>query len=315
MADIVTLTMNPAIDLWTHVDRVEPTRKLRCQGLERDPGGGGINVARVVRRMGARVTTVYPSGGMIGHLLDHLIEREDIERREIPVAAETRENFVVHEDSSNQEFRFNLAGPRVSEREWRACFDTLAELNPFPRYLVASGSLPPGVPDDFYARVAQLARDRNALLFLDTSGRPLKEALAVGVYLIKPNLNELCTLMDARLDMQHGAAQACRRIVEKRGAEVVTLTLGDQGAFMTAGDLIWRVPPLPIAPVSAVGAGDSFLGGMVWGLASGHDLETAFRYGVAAGSAALLTHGTQLCRRQDVERLYNAVTLQSVIED
>ncbi len=151
-------------------------------GLLREPGGGGINVARVVRRMGTKVTAVYTTGGTIGRLLRQLVERENIESIEVQVAAETREDFTAHEDASGQEYRFILAGPQISDLEWQACLDTLASLEPFPRYLVASGSLPPGIPDDFYARVARRARDRRAMLALDTSGKPLKEALAEGVF-------------------------------------------------------------------------------------------------------------------------------------
>lgn len=315
MAGIVTLTMNPAIDLSTDVDRVVPLRKLRCRGLLRDPGGGGINVARVVRRMGTKVTAVYTSGGTIGRLLQQLVELENIESVEVKVAAETREDFTVHEGASEQEFRFVLAGPQISEREWRACLDTLASLEPFPCYLVASGSLPPGVPNDFYARVARLARDRCAMFVLDTSGQPLKEALAEGVFLIKPNLDELRGLIGTHLDVEERSAQVCRRIVEQGHAKVVALTLGDQGALLATSDQVWRAPVLPIKPVSAVGAGDSFLGGMVWSLAAGHALDMAFRYGMAAGGAALLTRGTGLCRPDDVDRLYGAVTLQEIESD
>ena len=312
MADIVTLTMNSAVDLSTYVDRVVPLRKLRCRGLLREPGGGGINVARVVRRLGTKVTAVYTTGGTIGRLLRQLVERENIESIEVQVAAETREDFTVHEDASGQEYRFILAGPQISDLEWQTCLDTLASLEPFPRYLVASGSLPPGVPDDFYARVARLARDRRAMLALDTSGQPLKEALAEGVFLIKPNLNELCGLIDTRVDGGEGSVQACRHIVEQGQAEVVALTLGDQGALLATGEKVWRAPALPIKPISAVGAGDSFLGGMVWSLAAGHRLDKAFSYGMAAGTAALLSPGTGLCRPDDVDRLYGAVTLQEI---
>src|SRR5215475_10512403 len=134
MTNIATLTINPAIDLSSSVERMMPGRKLRCKGLQRDPGGGGINVARVVRRLGSEVT------------------------------AETREDFTVHEEESGQQFRFVLAGPKMTETEWQGCLNAVCSLEPFPRYLVASGSLPPGVPDDFYARVAQVAREHGTKL-------------------------------------------------------------------------------------------------------------------------------------------------------
>jgi len=309
MAAIVTLTMNPAIDLSTSVERVVPMRKLRCAGLRRDPGGGGINVARVVRRMGAEVAAIYTAGGSLGRLLRSLVEEADIASIALAIAAETREDFTVDEEATGQQFRFVLAGPRLVKREWQACLNRLSSLDPFPQYLVASGSLPPGVPDDFYRRVARLAHERRAKLVLDTSGPPLAEALAEGVFLIKPNLNELSALIGARPSAEAQAIEASRRMVAQGQAEVVALTLGDRGAVLTSADGTWRAPAPPIKPVSGVGAGDSFVGGMIWSLAAGHAVETAFRYGVAAGTAAVLSAGTQLCQRPDVERLYQMIEL------
>jgi 6-phosphofructokinase 2 len=309
MAAIVTLTMNPAIDLSTSVDRVVPVLKLRCAGLRRDPGGGGINVARVVRRMGSQVTAIYTAGGIIGRLLRTLVDREGLESIALQISAETREDFTVHEEATGQQFRFVLAGPRLVEAEWQACLNIVSSLDPFPHYLVASGSLPPGVPDDFYRRIARLAHDRQARFVVDAAGPPLKEALAEGAFLIKPNLNELSMLIGARPNADQDAADACRRIIAQGQAEVVALTLGNRGALMTTRDGTWRAPALPIEPISAVGAGDSFLGGMIWSLAAGHAVDKAFRYGVAAGTAALLSAGTELCHPADVERLYQMVEL------
>jgi 6-phosphofructokinase 2 len=312
MATIATLTINPAIDLSTSVERLMPGRKLRCKGLQRDPGGGGINVARVVRRLGSEIIAVYTCGGIVGRLLEELVTREGIESRTVQVAAETREDFTVHEEESGQQFRFVLAGPQVTETEWQGCLNAVCSLEPFPRYLVASGSLPPGVPDDFYARVAQAAREHGAKFLLDTSGPPLKAALAEGVYLIKPNLHELMDLVHLHAGDQKGQIAACRRIVEQEQAQIVALTLADKGALLTTRDGTWRAPALPIEPTSVVGAGDSFLGGMTWGLAEGHSVETAFRYAVAASSAALLQPGTELCHGADIIRLFHDVELKRV---
>jgi 6-phosphofructokinase 2 len=312
MAKIATLTINPAIDLSTTVERMMPGRKLRCRGLQRDPGGGGINVARVVRRLGAEVIAVYTSGGIVGRLLEELVTREGIESRAVQVAAETREDFTVREEESGQQFRFVLAGPKMNETEWQFCVDAVCSLEPFPRYLVASGSLPPGVPDDFYARVAQAAREHDVKFLLDTSGPPLKAALAEGVYLIKPNLHELMDSFHVHAGDQKGQVAACRRIVEQEQAQIVALTLGDRGALLTTRDGTWLAPALAVEPTSVVGAGDSFLGGMTWGLAEGHCVETAFRYAMAASSAALLQPGTELCHRADIKRLFHDVELQRV---
>jgi 6-phosphofructokinase 2 len=312
MGDIVALAMNPSIDVSTSVKRVVPIHKLRCSAIRRDPGGGGINVARVLRRFGVDVDAVYPIGGAMGQLLRRLVDAEGIRSQVIQIVEETRESFTVLEETTGQQFRFVLPGPRMTKWECRSCVDAVASLEQRPDLIVASGSLPPGIPEDFYGHIARLAKEWGARCVLDTSGPALKAALAEGVYLVKPNLRELSELVGAELSDQDSWVEACRALVGKGNAEIVALTLGDQGALLVTRDRAWRAHAIPIKPVSAVGAGDSFVGVMVWGLAAGHDLQTAFRYGVAAGTAALLSPGTELCRREDVERLYREVVLEPV---
>ncbi|MBM3577763.1 MAG: 1-phosphofructokinase family hexose kinase [Alphaproteobacteria bacterium] len=310
MADIVTLTINPSIDTSTAVDRMAPIHKLRCAPPHRDPGGGGVNVARVAVRFGADVIALCAAGGVMGELLRRLIDRERIPNFVIQVSEETRESFTVFEEATGHEYRFVLPGPELREDEWRQCLGALAGLDADPRFIVASGSLSPGVPSDYYAHAARIAKGCGARFLLDTSGPPLAAALEEGVYLIKPNLRELSELAGGPIEGEHAWVDACRRLTEAGRTEHVALTLGDRGALLVAGDRAWRAPALPIKPVSTVGAGDSFLGAMVWGLAEGLRIEDAFRYGVAAGSAALLSPGTGLCRMEDVERLYPDVGLQ-----
>ena len=312
MADIVTLTVNPSIDVSASVERVAPFHKLRCIAERRDPGGGGINVARVMKRLGADVTAIYPTGGALGQLLRRLVDQEGVPGLTTPVLGETREDFTVIEQSTGREYRFVLPGPRLSEQEWRACLDAFSSLDQRVRFVVASGSLPPGVPDDFYGRIAHTAKQAGKKLVIDTSGPPLKAALQAGVYFVKPSLREFKILMGESLESQADRITACRSLIDNGQVEIVALTLGDQGALLVTHDRALRARALPIKLVSVVGAGDSFLAAMVWSLACGHSLETAFRYGVAAGSAALLMPGTELCRREDVERLVNDVELQAI---
>jgi 6-phosphofructokinase 2 len=312
MTDIVALCMNPSIDISTSVDRVMPIRKLRCAASRRDPGGGGINVARVVRRLGTDVTAVYPMGGATGQLLRRLVDQEGLQSLALQTAEETREDFTVLETESGDQFRFILPGPQLAEREWRACLDAVASFKGRAKFLVASGSLPPGVPQDFYGRIARLAKDIGAKLVLDTSGPPLQAALKEGAYLVKPNLRELSALGHTPPEGQGAWIEASRSLVSGGGAEIVALTLGDKGALLVARDQVWRAQALPVKPVSTVGAGDSFLGGMVWSLVAGHSLRTAFRYGNAAGSAAVLAPGTGLCRLEDVGRLFGQIAMHEL---
>src|SRR6516225_7322015 len=162
MTDIVTITPNPAVDLSTSVERIVPIYKLRGTSQRRDPGGGGINVARVIKRLGGDVSAIYPVGGTTGDLLRRLLDNEGVPSQTFPIAEETREDFFVSEISTGQPFRFILPGPRLNDGEWQQCLTLLSRVEPFPHFVVASGSLPRGVPDDFYARLAKIAKQRGA---------------------------------------------------------------------------------------------------------------------------------------------------------
>lgn len=312
MTDVITLTVNPAIDVATQVARMLPAHKLRCPPGRRDPGGGGINVARVLRRLGADVTAIYPAGGVLGMLLRQMVDREGVPSLTVPIAEDTREDVTILDEATGQQYRFILPGPRLRESEWQACLDAVMSLARRARFVVASGSLPPGVPADFYGRVAGVTKQAGAKLLLDASGPALERALDKGVHLVKPSLRELSELIGRRLETERDWIAACRSLIDGGSAEMVALTMGEQGALLVARDCALRAQALPVEPLNVVGAGDSFLGGMAWGLAAGHGIETAFRYGVAAGSAALLVPGTGLCRREDVERLIDQVSVQAL---
>ena len=312
MAEIVTLTPNPAIDISTSVDRIVPMRKLRCAPQRRDPGGGGVNVARVVKRFGGDVEAILPVGGFTGQLLRRLINDEEIPHRVIEVEAETREDFSVSELSTAQQYRFVLPGLPLCEAEWRECLKALAGTEPRPKFVVGSGSLPPGVPNDFYAQAAAIARKLGAKFIVDTSGAPLAVAMEHGVYMIKPNLREMRDLVGVELLNQNDWIIAAREYINAGKVEVVALSLGHLGALLVTRDQALRSQALPIKPVSAVGAGDSFLGAMIFSLAKGKSLTDAFRLGMAAGSSALINEGTELCRPADAYRLYATATIESV---
>ena len=311
MTDIVTLTPNPAVDVSTSVDKIVPVYKLRGTSQRRDPGGGGINVARVVKRLGGDVSAIYPVGGATGALLRKLLDREGVASRTFAIAEETRENFFVSESSTGQPYRFILPGPQLSEGEWLDCLKLLSAIHPFPRFVVASGSLPGAVPDDFYARIARIAKQRGARMMLDTSGPALAAAVAEGVDLIKPNLREMRELAGSEPADARAWEAAARDIVHSGKVAVIALTMGHLGAVLVTRDLVLRAPPLPVVPVSAVGAGDSFLGALIWRLSSGADLADAFRQAVAAGAAALLNQGTELCEPDDVKRLSEQVIVEA----
>ncbi len=310
MRDIVTITINPAVDIFVNVSRLEPARKLRCSAPKRDPGGGGINVARVAHRLGGEVTAIYPTGGAIGKLLHRLMNREGIDSLVTPSHVETRENFTVYEETTGEQYRFVLPGSTLHRMEWEACLETLMALPQKPHIIVASGSIPPGVPDEFYARVARHAKQLGAEMVLDTSGAGLRAALSEGVTLIKPNLVEFAEYVETPLTTEIDYIRAARKLIAASQTQAVALTLGEHGSLLVTADGAWRAEPMAIEVVSTVGAGDSFVGGLVAAWANGQKLEHAFRMAVAAASAAVMSAGTELCREDDVKRLLPKIRIK-----
>lgn len=309
MQPIVTVTMNPSIDLSTAVDKVMPIHKLRCASALRDPGGGGINAARVIARLGGDVTAFYPVGGVTGQLLHKLVGEEGVRGLTYEVAHETRQSFTVDETGTGQQYRFVLPGPSFSDAEWQEALTLVADLPVTDGYLVLSGSLPPGVPDGFYAEAAKRTAGRLKPV-VDTSGAALRLALTHGVFLAKPNLRELRELTGQALEDDASRVAACRAVIAAGHAELLAVSLGEDGALLVGADAALRAVSPPVVASSAVGAGDSFVGALVWALAAGKALDDAFRWAVAAGSAAVITPGTELCHKGDVERLYHQVVVQ-----
>lgn len=311
MSEIVTLTMNPAVDKSTAVERVAPDKKLRCEAPRREPGGGGLNVSRAIRRLDGDSLALFLAGGPLGEILEGLLEEEGVDARSMKTEAWTRENLMVREEGEeDHQYRFDMPGPRIRESEWKEALDRIRSLDPSPKYLVASGSLPPGVPTDFYARVAEAVREFGGKMILDTSGDALKEGLEGEVYLAKPNLRELKALArDSEFsgDYEEAQARVAREILDKKWARVILVSMGSAGALLVDAEGTEKIPT-PTVPIrSRVGAGDSMVAGVVLGLARKMDLRTAARFGIAAGAAAVMTPGTELCRKDDVEDLFQGM--------
>ncbi len=302
MSSILTITLNPAVDVYTSIARIEPVHKLRCDAERRDPGGGGINVARVISRLGGDVNAMFTAGGPIGDYLQRLVSAEGVKSSVVTIAGVTRESFTVRETATGSEFRFVLPGPSVTAAEFEACLDTIGKANA-PRYVVASGGLPPGAPEDTHARIARMAKALGARVVLDVAGQPLRLALKEGVHLVKPNLRELSDLVGEPLGDERAALVAARGLIASGQAEIVALSRGSDGAMIVTVDEAWIAPAVQVPVASSVGAGDSFLGGLIWSLDRGDALRTAFAYALAAGAAALLRPGTELCRAEEVMNL------------
>jgi 6-phosphofructokinase 2 len=306
MYSIVTITFNPCIDKSFTTETIIPDRKLVCSQPRIDPGGGGINVARAIRKLGGSALAVYPASGPHGQLLTEMLTGEQVPVSPIQMRGDTRENINVTELSTNRQFRFVVQGPALDETAWTKC---LAELQAVGQggYIVLSGSLPETWPADIFLRVKKIAAEKKAHLIVDTSGKALLTALQGGVYMIKPSLRELDSLARIMGWPTGSPLGTASHIVADGLAEIVVISAGPEGAKLVTTDMVREFRAPEVQRQSTVGAGDSMVAGIVLSLSRGMSLVEAVKYGVACGTAAVMNPGTALCRNEDVSMLYPKV--------
>lgn len=302
MASIITITFNPANDKSTTVSCLVPERKMKCTAPVFEPGGGGINVARAIKKLGGEAIAIYLAGGYSGKFLTQLLENDGIPSIVIETQRHTRENMIVLDTSTNLQYRFGMPGPEINETEWRQVLSEIEKIKE-AEFIVASGSLPKGVPTNIFARIADIAKSKKAKFVVDTSGEALKAAVNEGVYLLKPNLGELSYLAGKDELAPNEIIDAGRDLINKGRCEVIIVSMGAAGAMLITKNETHQVIPPPVKRKSTVGAGDSMVAGIVLSLFQKKDLLTATKYGVACGTAATVNSGTQLCKREDVEKL------------
>lgn len=307
--NILTITMNPVLDKTVQAELVVPEKKTRCQSPAFAPGGGGINVSRAIKKLGGKSTALFVAGGEIGEKIQQLLKEEGVDYKVIDSGKNSRENLMVNDNKTGNLYRFVMPGNEIKEEVWKNALDAIRNYSPKPDYLIASGSLPPGVPDDFYARIAKHARENDIRMVIDASGPPLRKALKEKLFLIKPNLREIKEILNKESIDGMDLEDSVKEILEKGYCAVLIVSLGAKGALFASrdNDVEYIVPP--VMPVeSAVGAGDSMIAGMMMGCTKGLWPEQAIRYGVAAGTAATMTPGTELCKKEDTDKIYNWLT-------
>jgi 6-phosphofructokinase 2 len=302
--NIATLTMNPAIDKSSTVDNVVAENKLYCDKPRYEPGGGGINVSRAINKLDGKSLLLYISGGLTGQRLDNLLSEENLITQAIKIKNSVRENLIIREKTTNLQYRFGMPGPKILKEENKNILDTISNLDPYPDYLVMSGSISAGVSSGIYAQLAKIAKKNGAKVIVDAAKQPLKEAMNEGVFLIKPNLGEFQDLIGEELQDEDEIRDAAINLIKDNCCQSIVISLGAGGAmFITENKTRYLRPPtVPIK--SKVGAGDSMVAGIVLSLAKGNNLEKSVIYGLAAGSAAVMTPGTELCTKKDTEKLY-----------
>jgi len=265
MSNIVTITFSPCIDKSTSVPFLMAEKKLKCTEPKLEPGGGGINVARAIHKLGGEATAIFPSGGYTGKFFNHLLEKENIPSLIIESGNETRENIIVLDESTNNQYRFGMPGTELSKAEWEKCLKAVEEMKDV-EFIIASGSLPPGVPLNIYAQLAKIARNSNAKFIVDTSGEPLKHAADEGVYLLKPNLGELSSLAGKKELHPDEIKDVAKEIIAQGKCEVMAVSMGAAGAMLVTKDLTEIFAPPQVTRKSTVGAGDSMVAGITFSL-------------------------------------------------
>ncbi|MGW7446599.1 1-phosphofructokinase family hexose kinase [Kitasatospora sp. NPDC054795] len=308
---VLTLTMNPTVDICCDIDHLVAIGKTRARVRYVAAGGGGINVARGVARFGGRAIAVHTAGQEIGRRLNRLLDEEGIDHLALGITGETREAFVLFETESRRSYHIVPSGPRLDDEEARRCLDLLERAAGAHRYVVASGSLPGGLRDDFYTAVARRVRRAGSRLLLDTSGPALRESLHEAVYLRRCNRSEASYLVGRAVRTFDDARAVNEQLLAAGAAEVAITTLGELGALCSTaqGRMELHAPPLPGEPLSDAGAGDGMIAAIVTRLAEGDDPVGACALGVAAAAASMLTPGTEPCDREVAESLCPAVRI------
>lgn len=299
---VLTVTLNPCIDKSSTVEKMKPESKLRCTEVVNEPGGGGINVSKALQKLDTSSVALFPAGGHNGNMLCSLLKEESILFHAVDTKVETRENWIVHETSTNAQYRFTFPGREVHEETIKTLVDQIRAFA--PSFVVASGSLPPGLPDYFYGLIVKNAAAVGAKCIVDTSGPALQAMKGKKAFMIKPNIGELCKMLQIDWLDKEEVPDAAQQAIVDGFAEIIVVSLGPDGAWLVSADKRYFVEAPKVEKRSTVGAGDSMVAGITYSLQKGWSLGEAIRFGVACGSAATMNQGTQLFRREDAERLF-----------
>lgn len=303
---ILTVTVNPALDLYTHVPRLVPQMKLRCSSPQTDPGGGGVNVSRVIRELGGASTAFVAIGGATGMKLAALLRERGIATHLFPIEGETRTSFTVMEDETLQHYRFVLPGP-TQTTSLAALRQSILELVPAGGYVVITGSLLPGFPPEFYRDLVIAARDRGARTIVDAHGAELRSAVLGRPDVLRLNHIEAVGLLG---DGAHWTLGELGEALLRRGvAETVLVSRTSEGTVVASEAGMYWIHPPAVQVTSSVGAGDSFVGALVLDLARGRTMVEAAKFGVAAAASAVMTEGTELCQFDATEAMLRATTV------
>jgi 6-phosphofructokinase 2 len=301
---ILTLTLNPALDMASDVPEIIAGQKLRCTDPQLDPGGGGLNVSRAIRALGGDSLALVAIGGLTGDRLAGLIRGAGVTFLSILGPGETRQSLTVTEEKTGKQYRFMLPGPVWGEAERARVFTLLRATARPDGFSIISGSQPPGVPVDFPAQLAESMPGSRVVL--DTSGKPLVEAVRhpiLGLEVLRMDAEEAESLTGHALHSRADTADFAQKLARDGVAKKVVVARGADGNVLATVDRRIFSPAPKVRVKSTVGAGDSFVAALVLAMARGQSDDEALAMGAAAAAAAVMTDATQLCRPEDVMRL------------
>lgn len=308
---IYTVTLNPALDLAMEVQRIILGDTNRVNRSQNSPGGKGINVSRVARVLGVDSLAMGFVSGPAGRFIEQAVNDLGIPDDFIHTPGQTRTNVIVVDRSEHIHTSFNERGPETDPRHLTELIRRLRRRARPGDWVILSGSLPAGIPRNAYAQIIDAVQKKGAKTVLDADGEVLRLGVAARPCMIKPNRYELERLVGRPLADDAAILDAIDE-VRAGGIEIVVASLGSGGSIAVSNDGAWRARSPEVEVNSAVGAGDSLVAGVVVGLSCGDSLAHALRLGTACGAATALTPGTDLCHREDVDRLLLEVEIEEL---
>jgi len=308
---IYTLTLNPAIDRELTVTAVEFDAVLSAIKAQVDLGGKGFNVSRLLKSMGMPSTALGFVGGRTGDRLRHGLQGLDIQTDFVSIPGETRTNISIVTERHDHYIKVNEKGPLVDEAQQRELLDKVASIAGSGDWWVLAGSLPPGVPDSFYAQIIEILNKHRAITILDTTGESLRLGCEARPFLVKPNAEETQKLTGLPVDTTTQIITAAAGL-RNMGAQNVVISLGKKGALLHTADGSWLVHSPRIQEKNPIGAGDSMVGGLVWGLSQGYSLKESLGWGAASGAASASMSGTEVGSRALIEELFRQVKYEEL---
>jgi 6-phosphofructokinase 2 len=307
---IFTLTMNPCLDRYIYVDELIVDDTIRAKKVVDYPAGKGIDVSRVIRELGGVSIAIALVGGANGRRLEEMLDMEGVIYSSIRVPQETRMNIIL--ETSKGQYRISMPGEKIGVKKLQVVLEVLNALVRQGDVVVVSGSLPKGVAAEFYTGIIFTLKQWGATVYFDADGDKLKAGLIGQPDYIKPNLHEFQRLIGKNVSSREEIISEARKVIEIHELKAVLLTLGGEGAYFISNEKVLYTKTIKVPVKSAVGAGDSFLAGFVMKKTEGASDEEALRWANAAGTAAVMTPGTRLCRRSDVEKLLEKVEVERI---